>query len=88
MSVLSGIGTVVQLRAPAALRARVLSFYFLALGVVYPIGATIQGPLADRAGMGVVTAASGVAMVAALGVVRMVSPARFEAMDDPEPDDL
>ncbi len=88
MSVLSGIGTVVQLRAPAALRARVLSFYFLALGVVYPIGATIQGPLADWAGMGVVTAASGVAMVAALGVVRMVSPARFEAMDDPEPDDL
>ena len=85
MSVLSGIGTVVQLRAPTALRARVLSFYFLALGVVYPIGATLQGPVADRVGLGVVTASSGVMMVAALLVVRLVRPARFAALDD-QPD--
>ena len=85
MSVLSGIGTVVQLRAPTALRARVLSFYFLALGVVYPIGATLQGPVADRVGLGVVTASSGVVMVAALLVVRLVRPARFAALDD-QPD--
>jgi MFS family permease len=83
MSVLSGIGTVVQLRAPTALRARVLSFYFLALGVVYPIGATLQGPVADRVGLGVVTASSGVVMLAALLVVRLVRPARFAALDDP-----
>src|SRR4051794_29207793 len=37
MFVFSGIGTVVQIRAPGAFRARVLSFYFLALGVLYPI---------------------------------------------------
>jgi len=83
MSVLSGIGTVVQMRAPVAMRARVLSFYFLALGVLYPIGATLQGPLADRVGMGVVTALSGVVMVVVLGVVRVVSPGRFSALDDP-----
>ena len=83
MFVFSGIGTVVQLRAPAALRGRVLSFYFLALGVLYPIGATLQGPLADRVGMGVVTALSGVVMVVVLGVVRVVSPGRFSALDDP-----
>lgn len=83
MSVLSGIGTVVQLRAPAALRARVLSFYFLALGVIYPIGATLQGPIADRVGLGAVTALSGVVMVAVLGAVRLVRPARFAALDDP-----
>lgn len=83
MSVLSGIGTVVQLRAPAALRARVLSFYFLALGVIYPIGATLQGPIADRVGLGTVTALSGVAMVAVLGAVRLARPARFAALDDP-----
>ena len=85
MSVLSGIGTVVQLRAPAALRARVLSFYFLALGVLYPIGATLQGPIADRAGLGTVTALSGVAMVVLLGALRLLRPARFAALGDPGP---
>lgn len=83
MSVLSGVGTVVQLRAPAALRARVLSFYFLALGVLYPVGATLQGPIADRAGLGAVTALSGVAMLAVLAAVRVARPARFAALDDP-----
>ena len=84
MFVFSGIGTVVQLRAPAELRARVLSFYFLALGVLYPIGALIQGPLADRIGLGEMTVLSGIALVAVVGLVRLLRPERLAALDDPE----
>jgi predicted MFS family arabinose efflux permease len=82
--VFSGVGTVVQLRAPAELRARVLSFYFLALGVLYPIGALIQGPIADRIGLGEMTVLSGIALVAVVGLVRLLRPERLAALDDPE----
>ncbi|WP_421117855.1 MFS transporter [Aquihabitans daechungensis] len=84
MFVFSGIGTVVQLRAPAELRARVLSFYFLALGVLYPIGAVIQGPIADHIGLGEMTVLSGVALVSVVGLLRVIRPERIAALDDPE----
>ena len=59
IGVLSGLMTVVQLRAPDYLRARILSLYMVALGVVYPIGAVIQGKLGDEFGLrGVVIAAA------------------------------
>jgi MFS family permease len=83
MFVFSGIGTVVQLRAPTELRGRVLSFYFLALGVLYPIGATLQGPIADRVGLGEVTALSGVALVAVVVLLAVLRPDRLAALDDP-----
>jgi predicted MFS family arabinose efflux permease len=85
MFVFSGIGTVVQLRAPAALRARVLSCYFLALGVLYPVGATIQGPIADRIGLGQMTVLSGVGLLGAVAILRVVRPERIAALDDPRP---
>jgi MFS family permease len=84
MFVFSGIGTVVQLRAPAALRARVLSVYFLALGVLYPIGATIQGPIADHIGLGEMTVLSGLALLAVVGLLRVLRPERLAALDDPK----
>ncbi len=83
MFVFSGIGTVVQLRAPAELRGRVLSFYFLALGVLYPVGATIQGPLADRYGLGEITILSGVLLVSVVGLLRLVRPANLADLADP-----
>jgi MFS family permease len=85
MFVFSGIGTTVQMRAPAALRARVLSFYFLALGTLYPIGAAIQGPIADSVGLGAVTAVSGLALLVVVGGIWLVRPARLQAMSDPIP---
>jgi MFS family permease len=51
IGVLSGLMTVVQLRAPEELRARILSIYMVALGVIYPIGAVIQGKLGDEFGL-------------------------------------
>jgi MFS family permease len=58
IGVLSGLSTVVQLRAPQAYRGRVLSFFLVALGVAYPVGSLIQGPVIDRIGIGATTAGS------------------------------
>ena len=81
--VFSGIGTVVQLRAPTHLRARVVSLYFVAVGTLYPIAATIHGAIADRVGLGEVTAAGGVAMLGAVVVLRAVRSAPLRALVDP-----
>ena len=53
IGVLSGLSTLVQLRAPQAYRGRVLSFFLVALGVAYPVGSLVQGPgdRPDRAGL-------------------------------------
>lgn len=67
LGVLSGLSTVVQLYAPAAYRGRVLSFFQVALGVSYPVGALLQGPLADAVGIGWTTAGSAV-VLALLGL--------------------
>jgi MFS family permease len=61
---LSGLMTVVQLRAPEALRARILSLFMVALGVVYPLGAILQGKLGDLVGLRTVTASAAVLFAA------------------------
>ena len=58
MSVLSGLQTVAQLQAPAAYRGRVLSFFLVALGVAYPVGALVQGPVANHLGVAWTTVGS------------------------------
>jgi MFS family permease len=83
IGVLSGLNTVVQLRAPDAARARVLSLYMLALGVVYPLCAVLQGWLGDAIGLRWVTSGGAVAMLAALGIVATARPALLAALDDP-----
>ncbi len=92
IGVLSGLSTVVQLRAPEAFRGRVLSFFLVALGVAYPVGSLVQGPLIDRIGLGWVTA--GTALLLALimasaalwrpGMVRAIVSAQDQGPDDPE----
>jgi MFS family permease len=80
--VFSGIGTVVQLRAPAHLRARVVSLYFFALGTLYPLGATLQGPIADRLGLGTVTIGAALAMLGFVVALRLLRPGPLRALDD------
>jgi len=83
IGVLSGLATVVQLRAPAALRGRILSFYMVALGTIYPIGAVVQGAVGDRLGMREVTiSCAAVFLVAAVAAARM-RPDLVLALDDP-----
>ena len=86
VGVLSGLGTVVQLRAPVALRARVLSLYMVALGVIYPIGAIVQGFLGDRLGIRTVTAGGAALFLALVVVLRAVRPRLAEDLDDPVDD--
>jgi MFS family permease len=80
--VFSGLGTVVQLRAPAEMRGRVVSVYFLALGTLYPVGSLIQGPIGDRVGLGQVTVASAVLLLVVLAVVHVLRPDRLRSLDD------
>lgn len=82
IAVFSGLGTVVQLRAPAHLRARVVSLYFLALGTLYPVGTVIQGPIADRVGLGQVTVAGAAALLVFVVLLRLARPERLRALDD------
>lgn len=83
IGVLSGLNTVVQLRAPDALRARVLSLFMLALGVVYPIGASLQGTLGDHLGLRSVTGGGALVLAALLLVALLLRPAMARALDDP-----
>jgi MFS family permease len=83
--VFSGIGAVVQMRAPAELRARVVSLYFLALGVAYPLGSSIQGPIADRVGLPEVTAGAALVLLAAVLLLRTCRPGFLAALDAAPP---
>lgn len=74
IGILSGLQTVVQLRAPAAYRGRILSLYLVALGCLYPIGALVQGPLADAVGLKTVTTVASAILLAVLLGVRVRRP--------------
>lgn len=79
--VFSGLGTVVQLRAPVEMRARVVSIYFLGLGTLYPVGLALQGPIADRIGLGQMTAFGAGALLLVVVLVRLLRPERLTALD-------
>lgn len=83
LAVLSGLNTVVQLRAPEAARGRVLGLFMLSLGTVYPIGAVVQGALAGQAGVRAVTAATAVLLAVALAGVALAGRGRaFSALGE------
>jgi MFS family permease len=82
VGLLSGLGTVVQLRAPAALRARILSLYMVALGTVYPLGAVLQGALGDRLGLRTVTAGAAAIFLAVVVGAGLARPDLVDALGD------
>ena len=81
--VLSGLNTVVQLRAPVASRGRILSIYMMALGLVYPLGAVLQGWLANAHGVRAVTVAGALALLALAALAATVRPTIFTNLGDP-----
>ncbi|HLI72970.1 MAG TPA: MFS transporter [Acidimicrobiales bacterium] len=83
IGVLSGLNTVVQLRAPAAARGRVLGLYMMALGLIYPIGAVVEGALARVAGIDEVTVAAGAVLLGVMLVLHAWRSNLFEAFEDP-----
>jgi MFS family permease len=90
IGVLSGLMTVVQLRAPDALRARILSLYMVSLGLVYPIGAVIQGKLGDEFGLRAVTTAAAALFAGIIVVILATRTERRTVLEEaptpmPEP---
>ena len=83
--VLSGLNTVVQLRAPVETRGRILSIYMMALGLVYPLGAVVQGWLADTFGIRAVTFWGALILFGLLVVAAFVRPPVFTNLADPLP---
>jgi MFS family permease len=82
IAVLSGLNTVVQLRAPAEARGRILSIYMMGLGIVYPIGAILQGAVANRTGVRAVTVAGAVILWSGLALLAALRPTVFSALGD------
>jgi len=80
IGVLSGLTTLVQLRAPEAYRGRVLSFFLVALGVAYPIGSLAQGPVIDWIGLGWTTAGTAVLLALIMAVVALCNPGFVRAI--------
>ena len=74
LMVLSGLNTVVQLRAAPEQRGRALSLFMMALGSSYPAGAVIQGALGDRFGLRAVTVATALLLLALVSLLRWRRP--------------
>ena len=81
--VLSGLNTVVQLRAPVEARGRILSIYMMALGLLYPLGAVVQGWVADAHGVRAVTLGGAAALLALIALAAAVRPSIFTDLGDP-----
>jgi len=86
LNVLSGISTVCQMRAPRPLRARIASLVMLGIGGGHSLGLVVQGWLGDRVGLRLVTAVTGLVLLAVVAAVRLLRPALLEAMDAPAHD--
>jgi len=80
IGVLSGLSTLVQLRAPQAYRGRILSFFLVALGVAYPIGSLAQGPLIDWIGLGWTTAGTALLLSLIMAAVALRNPGIVRAI--------
>ncbi|HEV3352957.1 MAG TPA: MFS transporter [Acidimicrobiales bacterium] len=85
IGVLSGLMTVVQLRAPEALRARILSLYMVSLGVVYPVGAVLQGKLGDAFGLREIAAGAAALFAGIIVVVLGTRPQRRAVLEEARP---
>ena len=81
LGALSTFSTVAQLRAPAEIRGRVLAVNTMILGSLYPIGAVVQGKIADSIGLRFTTFAAAAIMAAVMAVTRLVRPGVTRALD-------
>jgi MFS family permease len=80
IGVLSGLSTLIQLRAPGEYRGRVLSFFLVALGVAYPLGSLAQGPIIDWIGLGWTTAGTALLLAVIMAAVALARPAVVRAI--------
>jgi Transmembrane secretion effector len=83
LTALSTFSTITQLRAPASVRGRVVSVNTVILGSLYPLGAILQGKIADSVGLRVTTFTAGALLAAVLFVARVARPGLTAALDTP-----
>jgi predicted MFS family arabinose efflux permease len=79
---LSSFTTIAQLRAPAALRGRVVSVLMMLIGALYPIGSVVQGAIADEVGLRATTAGAAVLLAVLLLIWRLLRPQAADALGD------
>jgi MFS family permease len=82
LGALSSFTSIAQLRAPSEVRGRVLSLLMMILGSLYPLGAILQGAVADEIGLRATTAGAAVLMFVALVIARVLRPRFADAVDD------
>jgi len=78
---LSSFSTTAQLRAPAALRGRVISLNQVILGTVYAFSVNVEGQLGDRFGLRRVTVGGALLSLVVLAVVRVARPGYSKSVD-------
>jgi predicted MFS family arabinose efflux permease len=83
LGALSSFTSIAQLRAPAEVRGRVMSVLQVLLGAIYPLGAILQGAIADEIGLRETTAGAAVLMLALLLLARVLRPQLTAALDAP-----
>ncbi|MEO5680138.1 MAG: MFS transporter [Acidimicrobiales bacterium] len=81
IGVLAGLQAVVQVRAPAAYRGRVLSLFLVALGTLYPLGALWQGVVGDALGLRWATTLGAAALLAIVAGLALLRPGVLQALD-------
>ena len=83
LGALSSFMSIAQIRAPAEVRGRVVSLLAVVLGSLYPLGAVLQGAIADEVGLRATTVAAALLMLAALLIMRARNPRFADALDLP-----
>jgi MFS family permease len=83
LGALSSFLSIAQIRAPSAIRGRVVSLLAVVLGALYPLGAVIQGAVAHEIGLRETTIAAAAIMLVALVAMRLLNPRFADALDLP-----
>jgi MFS family permease len=83
MLALSTFTTAAQQRSPDEVTGRVLAVNNAVLGALYPLGALVQGRLADAVGLRTTTVAAALILGAALGGLRLLRPGYTTALATP-----
>lgn len=83
LAVISTTNTAVQVIVADHIRGRVMAFRIMAFTGAYPLGALLQGAVADVVGPRVTVAAAGLLLLGAAGFLVLLRPALLRSLDDP-----
>jgi MFS family permease len=83
MATLTNLNTACQLRVPPSLQGRMSGIYSMMIAVGYAGGVWLQGALADRLGVRLITAGSALLFIALVLTQRLLYPRAFAAVEAP-----